>query len=62
MQYLDLEEVHGCLVVVAQWQSTGCTSQVFWAQFPAVGISIFASKHLNSVKDDDQRHVANKEI
>ena len=25
----------GCPVVVAQWQSTGCTSQVSWVRFPA---------------------------
>ena len=24
----------GCLVAVAQWQNTGCTSQVSWVQFP----------------------------
>ena len=28
-------EAGGCRVVVAQWQSTGCTSQVSWIQFPA---------------------------
>ena len=40
----------GCPVVVAQWHSTGCTSQVSWVQFPATaGLFpfIFASKHLN---------------
>ena len=25
----------GCPVVIAQWQSTGCTSQVSWVRFPA---------------------------
>ena len=25
----------GCQVVVAQWQSTGCTSRVSWIRFPA---------------------------
>ena len=30
----------GCLVVVAQWQSTSCTSQVSWVQFP-VTASLF---------------------
>ena len=27
--------VGGCPVVIAQWQSTGYTSQVSWVQFPA---------------------------
>ena len=33
--------VGGCPVVVAQWQSVGCTSQVFWVRFPATaGLSL----------------------
>ena len=32
----------GCPVVVAQWQSTGCTSQVSWVRFPvAAGLFTF---------------------
>ena len=36
-QYIAIEDREGwCLVVVAQWhESTGCTSQVSWVQFPA---------------------------
>ena len=31
----------GCPVVIAQWQSTGCTSQVSWVQFSATaGLSL----------------------
>ena len=41
----------GCLPVAAYWQSTGCTSQVFWVRFPVTAglFSIFASKYLNSL-------------
>ena len=36
VQYISrIVTVGGCLVVVAQWQSTGCTSQVSRVQFPA---------------------------
>ena len=32
----------GCfLVVVAQWQSTGCTCQVSWVRFPALPATFF---------------------
>ena len=33
--YRGLWGAGGCPVVVAQWQSTGCTSQVSWVRFPA---------------------------
>ena len=33
--YRGLCGAGGCPVVVAQWQSTGCTSQVSWVRFPA---------------------------
>ena len=36
----------GYPVVVAQWQSTGCTSQVSWVQFPAILLCIKRSKSL----------------
>ena len=39
-----------CSVVVAQWQNTGYTSQVFWVQFPVAAgwpFLYFASRHLN---------------
>ena len=36
VQYiLRIVRASGCPVVVAQWQSTGCTSQESWVQFPA---------------------------
>ena len=39
IDYLHIEELWGLVVVrrsvVAQWQSTGCTSQVSWVRFPA---------------------------
>ena len=47
------------LVVVAQWQSTGCTNQVYpgfgsW-RFPVLSLSFsFASKHLNSLYSNFQ--------
>ena len=40
-----------CPVVVAQWQSTGCATQVFWVQFPVTAglftFFYFVSKDLN---------------
>ena len=37
----------GCLVVVDQWQSTDCTSQVSWVWFPATtGLFTFLYFHL----------------
>ena len=36
MQYIyRIVRAGGCPVVIDQWQSTGCTSQVFWVRFPA---------------------------
>ena len=45
----------GGLVVVAQWQSTGCTNQVSWVWFLVLSLSSnFASKHLNSLYSNFQ--------
>ena len=41
----------GCPVVVAQWQSTGFTSQVSWVRFPAAaGLLTFLYFHLITSK------------
>ena len=45
----DCEGCGGCMVVVAQWQSTGCISQVSWVQFLAFSLSIFTSSHLKDL-------------
>ena len=43
-------EAGGCLVVIAQWQSTGCTSQVSWVQFlAAAGLFTFLYFHLKNI-------------
>ena len=57
--HIIIEDCEGwwlCVVVVAQWQSTGCKSQVQLLhgfdsrQLPAFSLSsIFISKHLNSL-------------
>ena len=39
--WLQIVRAHGCPVVIAQWQSTGYTSQVFWVQFP-VAATLFS--------------------
>ena len=40
----------GCLVVVAQWQSTGCTSQVSWVRFPVTaGLFTFPYFRLKNI-------------
>ena len=41
----------GCLVVVAQWQNTDCTSQVSWIRFPVtVGLFTFCYFCINFLK------------
>ena len=41
----------GCPDVIAQWQNTGCTSQVSWVQFPATaGLLTFLYFHLTTSK------------
>ena len=54
-----LQVLHGgCPVVVAQWQSTDCTGQVFWVQFPPTArLSLSPQRHLKSLFKNIYIHV-----